>query len=121
MDLTGFPCHLAILVAPSRLVLGAVGAFFIGDSIKRAVCLKFFRKLALRSRLLCVQETHGLPFEVFTELGILFPGWRALHSSCLDVHGIDTGAAGGVAVLICLNIVKLCYIKHTVLVSWKGP
>ena len=84
--------------------------FFIGDPVNRALCLKFLRKLALRTHILCLQETHGLPLEVFTELGSLLPGWRALHSACLDVHGIDTGAAGGVDILSCPNIVKVCHI-----------
>ena len=89
---------------------------FSGDPSNRALCFRFLRKLAMRTHILCLQETHGLPFEVFSELGsLLLPGWRALHSSCLDVHGIDTGAAGGVAILICPNIVKVCDIKQTIL------
>ena len=54
-------------------------------------------------------------FEAFTELGSLLPGWRALHSACLDVHGISNGAAGGVAILICPSIANVCDLKHTVL------
>ena len=88
---------------------------FIGDPVNRALCFNFLRKLPLKSHILCFQETHGLPFEVFTELGSLPPGWRALHSACLDVHGISNGAAGGVAILICPNIANVCDLKHTVL------
>ena len=38
-----------------------------------------------------------------------------LHSSCQDVHGLDVGGLGGVAILICPKIVEFCDIKHTVL------
>ena len=72
-------------------------------------------KVGSENHILCLQETHGLPFEVFTELGSLLPGWRALHSACLDVHGISNGAAGGVAILICPNTANVCDFKHTAL------
>jgi len=77
--------------------------------------LHFLRKLASRGHILCLQETHGLPFEVLTELGILLPGWQVLHSSRQDVHGLELGGLGGVAILICPKIVEFCDIKHTVL------
>ena len=60
---------------------------------------------------MCLQETHGLPFEVLTELGILLPGWLVHHSSCHDVHGLDAGGLGGVAILICPEVVEFCGIK----------
>ena len=57
---------------------------------------------------MCLQETHGLPNEVFTELCTLLQGWLVKHSSCLDADGIDAAGLGGVAILICPKLVEFC-------------
>ena len=92
---------------------------FIGDPAKRALSLHFLGKLAKKGHILCLQETHGLPNEVSTELCTLLPGWHVKHSSCLDVDGIDAGGPGGVAILICPKIVEFCDIEHTILIPGR--
>ena len=86
---------------------------FIGSPAKRVLSCEFLEKLALKGHILCLQETHGLPNEVLTELSTLLPGWLVKHSSCHDVHGIDAGGLGGVAILIRPKIVEFCDITHT--------
>ena len=92
---------------------------FIGDPAKRALSLNFLGKLAKKGHILCLQETHGLPMEVITELCSLLPGWLVKHSSCLDSDGIDAGGLGGVAILICPKIAEFCDVKHTILIPGR--
>ena len=68
---------------------------------------------------MCLQETHGLPTEILTELASMLPGWAVKHSSCLDSDGFDAGGLGGVAILICPKIVEFCDIKHTILIPGR--
>ena len=78
-----------------------------------------FGKIGKERHILCLQETHGLPFEVITEISALLPGWLVKHSSCLDPDGIEAGGLGGVAILICPKIVEFCDIKHTILIPGR--
>ena len=60
----------------------------------------------MSGHILCLQETHGLPYEVLTELGTLLPGWCVLHSSCQDVHGIGAGGRGGLLFSFALRLLS---------------
>ena len=48
---------------------------------------------------MCLQEAHGLPTEILTELASTLPGWTVKHSSCLDSDGLDAGGLGGLLFL----------------------
>ena len=106
------PIPLNSLTGEFKIGSWSCRVLFVDDSCKRALSLNVLRKLAGKVHVLCLQETHGLPFEVSAELRSLLPGWQVLHSSCHDRGSLNITAAGWASVVISPRTIGIADFEH---------
>ena len=60
--------------------------------------------MSKHAKVICLQEVHGLHFDVVAQLLAWLPQWTCFHSPCVNVDGTVNGNAGGDAILVCQSL-----------------